>query len=209
VLANPARLLLSAWLLLTVPALAACDEDADDGGDTAELSFGKAEQVIEPGKSYTATVKTSKGEFVIELFAAEAPNTVNNFAFLAQEGFFNGLTFHRVVKDFVIQAGDPTGEGNGGPGYETQDEPNHISNTRGTISMAKSPGAHEFGSQFFINLKDNTGLDYDNGMPDRFYPFGKVIAGMDVVDAIGAAPVGKDDRPDPPIVIETVTIQER
>ena len=205
-----ARVLLMwpAVLLVAVLGFAAC-EDSDDGGDTAELSFDEAGQVVETGKSYTARVKTSKGEFVVELFAAEAPNTVNSFAFLAQEGFFDGLTFHRIVEGFVIQGGDPTGRGGGGPGYETKDEPNEISNTRGTLSMAKTPGADEFGSQFFINLDDNTGLDFDNGMPDKFYPFGKVTEGMDVVDAIAASPVDKGDRPDPPIVIETVTIEAR
>jgi peptidylprolyl isomerase len=114
-----------------------------------------------------------------------------------------------VVQGFVIQGGDPTGRGNGGPGYETKDEPNERSNTRGTISMAKTPGADEFGSQFFINLADNTGLDHDNGMPDKFYPFGEVVEGMDVVDAIAESQVDDQDRPEPPIVIETITIVER
>lgn len=211
-LSNLSRAAFAAILAFAAFATAACGDDddaADDGGDTKEGTFARAEQVIEPGKSYAARVKTSKGEFVVELFAEEAPNTVNSFAFLAREGFFDGLTFHRVVKDFVIQGGDPTGQGSGGPGYETKDEPNEISNERGTLAMAKTPGADEFGSQFFINLGDNTGLDYNNDMPDKFYPFGRVIEGMDVVDAIADSPVDSGDRPDPPVIIETVTIEER
>ncbi|MGE3075769.1 MAG: peptidylprolyl isomerase [Dehalococcoidia bacterium] len=185
-----------------------------DGSATAvpsvtPKSFTAAEQVVDPAKKYVATIKTSKGEIVVDLFADKAPKTVNSFVFLAQQGYFDGITFHRVVKDFVIQAGDPTGTGTGGPGYSTADEPNEIANTRGTLSMAKVSGASEFGSQFFINLKNNTALDYNNPSANKFYPFGEVTSGMDVVDAIGASPVGAGDKPNPPIVIESVTVQEQ
>ncbi|MGE0598568.1 MAG: peptidylprolyl isomerase [Dehalococcoidia bacterium] len=185
-----------------------------DGSATAVPSvtpktFSAAEQVVDPAKKYVATIKTSKGDIVIDLFADKAPKTVNSFVFLAQQGYFDGITFHRVVKDFVIQAGDPTGSGTGGPGYSTADEPNEISNTRGTLSMAKVSGATEFGSQFFINLKNNTALDYNNPSANKFYPFAEVTSGMDVVDAIGASPVGANDKPNPPIVIESVTVEEK
>lgn len=168
-------------------------------------SFSAAEDVIEEGKTYTATIKTNKGDIVIDLWADQAPNTVNSFVFLAQQGFFDGITFHRVIPNFVIQAGDPTGTGSGGPGYNTQQEPNEVRNTRGTISMAKVGTAREFGSQFFINLKDNTALDYDQANP--FYPFGEVTEeSLAVIDAIAGSPIGTGDRPDPAITIETVEI---
>jgi len=160
-------------------------------------------------KQYTATMKTSKGDIVLKLYADKSPNTVNSFVFLAQKGYFDNTTFHRVVRDFVTQAGDPTASGSGGPGYTTKDEPNEIRNFRGTLSMAKVSGASEFGSQFFINLKDNTSLDYNNPSANKFYPFAEVTSGMDVVDAIGASPVGAGDKPNPPITISTITIEEK
>lgn len=168
--------------------------------------FTAADQVVDPAKSYTATVKTSKGDIVIKLYADKAPNTVNSFVFLAQKGFFNGLLFHRVVKNFVIQTGDPTGTGSGGPGYTTKDEPNELQNKRGTLSMAKVSGASEFGSQFFINVKDNPSLDYNNPSANKFYPFGEVVSGMDVVDAIANSPTGAGDKPNPAITITSVTV---
>ena len=182
---------------------------ASPSASSTAKSFTAADSVIDTTKQYTATVKTSKGDIVIKLYADKAPNTVNSFVFLAQKGFFDGILFHRVAKDFVIQGGDPTGTGSGGPGYTTKDEPNEIANTRGTISMAKVSGASEFGSQFFINLKNNTALDYNNPSANKFYPFGEVVSGMDVVDAIGASPVGAGDKPNPPITISTITIEEK
>ena len=170
--------------------------------------FTAAEQVVDPAKQYTATIKTSKGDIVIKLFADKAPATVNSFVFLAQKGYFDNIQFHRVVKNFVIQAGDPTGTGTGGPGYTTKDEPNEIANKRGTLSMAKVSGASEFGSQFFINLTNNTALDYNNPTPNKFYPFGKVTSGMDVVDAIANVPVGAGGKPTTPVTITSVTITE-
>ncbi len=170
--------------------------------------FTAAEQVVDPAKQYTATIKTSKGDIVIKLFADKAPATVNSFVFLAQKGYFDNIQFHRVVKNFVIQAGDPTGTGTGGPGYTTKDEPNEIANKRGTLSMAKVSGAAEFGSQFFINLKDNPSLDYNNPSANKFYPFAEVASGMDVVDAIANAPT-QSDKPNPPITISTITIEAK
>ena len=111
-----------------------------------------------------------------------APNTVNSFVFLAENRFFDGIVFHRVVDNFVVQGGDPTGTGTGGPGYITGDEPNEVRNETGTIAMAKGGGQPYFGSQFFINLKDNPALDFDTRSGDRFYPFGRVIEGMDIVN---------------------------
>jgi cyclophilin family peptidyl-prolyl cis-trans isomerase len=157
--------------------------------------FEAAEDVINPEQfNYRAVITTDKGTLELDLFADEAPNTVNSFVFLARNGYFNNLRWHRVVPDFVVQSGDPFSEvgrelteleriGTGGPGYQTEDEPNEISNTRGTISMAKTQGASSFGSQFFINLKDNPALDAGNGA-DEFYPFGEVTEGLDVLDEI-------------------------
>ncbi len=153
-------------------------------------TFTKAEQVVDAAtKQYTATIKMDKGDIVLRLNADVAPNTVNSFVFLAQKGFFDGLTFHRVEANFVVQGGDPKGNGTGTPGYQTQDEPNQVHNKRGTVSMAKSSGATGFGSQFFINLKDNIGLDFDSKAGDKFYPFAEVTSGMDVVARLVAGDV--------------------
>lgn len=168
--------------------------------------FTAAEQVIDATKQYTATLKTSKGDIVIKLYADKAPNTVNSFVFLAQKGYFDGITFHRVVKNFVVQSGDPTGSGSGGPGYSTAQEPNEIPNKRGTITMAKVGNAKDFGSQFFINLKDNPSLDYNTSNP--FFPFGEVTSGMEVVDAIANSPVS-GEKPNPAITINSVTIEAK
>lgn len=175
----------------------------------APKQFEKAEQVIDAAKNtYTATFKTSKGDFTVRLFADVAPNTVNSFVFLAKQGYFDNTIFHRVVSNFVIQGGDPTATGTGGPGYQTQDEPNELRNKKGTIAMAKVSGQTQFGSQFFINLKDNPSLDFDNPSANKFYPFGEVISGMDVVEAIGKVQVGQGDRPIETVKITTIEITE-
>lgn len=203
-----AFVLLALFALSTAALLAAACGDGDGGG-TSQKSFSKADVVIASGKQYSATIKTSKGDIVVDLFADKAPQTVNSFVFLAKKGFFDGITFHRVVKGFVIQAGDPTGSGNGGPGYSTKDEPNQLSNERATLAMAKVSGASEFGSQFFINLSNNTDLDYNNPTPNKFYPFGKVTSGMDVVDAIASVPVSGSGKPTTPVTILSVVITEK
>jgi len=185
------------------------DGSTTPGPTTVSRQFEKAEQVIDPAtRKYTATFKTSEGEFVVALNADAAPNTVNSFVFLAQQKYFDGLTFHRVSPGFVIQSGDPTALGNGGPGYSTADEPNEIKNTRGTLSMAKVSGQAQFGSQFFVNLKDNPSLDFDNPTANKFYPFGEVTSGLDVVDKIGAVPTDSRERPTRTITIESVTITD-
>lgn len=156
-----------------------------------------------------ATLHTNKGDITIEFFDKDTPNTVANFAKLAETGFYNGVKFHRVIKDFMIQGGDPltkddskAGEwGTGGPGYRFNDEigPNNR-NAAGTISMANA-GPNTNGSQFFINLKDNNGLD------DKHTVFGRVVEGFDVVQAIGETTTGQNDRPIEPIVIHSVTLK--
>ena len=186
-------------------ASATVDGSVTPEATVAPKQFASATAVVDATKNYTATIKTSKGDIVIDLFADKATNTVNSFVFLARQGYFDGITFHRVIDDFVIQSGDPTGSGSGGPGYSTAQEPNEIPNTRGTITMAKVGNAKDFGSQFFINLKDNTALDFNQSNP--FYPFGEVTSGMDVVDAIGSSPTTRE-KPNPPITISTIEITE-
>ena len=134
---------------------------------------------IEPGKHYTATLSTNRGDIVIALDADHAPKTVNNFVFLANEGFYDGVTFHRVIRDFMIQGGDPTGTGRGGPGYRFEDEVrnNPLKHETGVLSMANA-GPNTNGSQFFITHSPQPHL---NG---KHTVFGKVTEGMNVVNAI-------------------------
>jgi peptidyl-prolyl cis-trans isomerase B (cyclophilin B) len=135
---------------------------------------------IDPKKSYTATLETSRGKIVIELFPKDAPLTVNNFVFLAREGFYDGTSFHRVIADFMIQGGDPTGTGRGGPGYrfadEVKDNPRKHDKP-GILSMANA-GPNTNGSQFFVTHRATPWLD------GKHTVFGQVRAGQDVVDAI-------------------------
>lgn len=134
---------------------------------------------IDTEKVYRVSMKTDRGDIELELYPHHAPQTVNNFVFLAQEGFYNGLVFHRVISDFMIQGGDPTGTGAGGPGYQFDDEiaGNPLRHETGVISMANA-GPHTNGSQFFITHSPQPHLDGHHTV------FGKVIAGQDVVDAI-------------------------
>jgi len=134
---------------------------------------------IDVSKTYRVTMETTRGTIELDLYPQHAPLTVNNFVFLVREGFYDGLTFHRVIKDFVIQGGDPTGRGSGGPGYRFRDEVigNPLTHEAGVISMANA-GPNTNGSQFFIT---HTPQPHLNG---RHTVFGRVVAGMDVVYAI-------------------------
>ena len=137
------------------------------------------EMQIDPTKKYTATIATGRGDIVIELASEYAPKTVNNFVFLAKEGFYDGVTFHRVIRDFMIQGGDPTGTGRGGPGYKFEDEVrnNPLKHETGVLSMANA-GPNTNGSQFFITHSPQAHL---NG---KHTVFGKVTSGMSVVNSI-------------------------
>jgi peptidyl-prolyl cis-trans isomerase B (cyclophilin B) len=137
------------------------------------------EMLIDPVKTYKAVIETSRGVIELELYPQHAPKTVNNFVFLAKEGFYDGVSFHRVIKNFMIQGGDPTGTGRGGPGYRFEDDvkENPLKHDIGVISMANS-GPNTNGSQFFITHSPQPHL---NG---RHTVFGKVVSGQDVVDAI-------------------------
>ena len=148
----------------------------------------------------TATLNTSKGTIEITLFNGEAPKTVKNFTDLAQQGFYDGLIFHRVIEGFMLQGGCPQGTGTGGPGYTFEDEFNDHRVVRGALAMANA-GPNTNGSQFFIvTAEDCPWLD------GKHTVFGEVHAGMDVVDAIDATPTDARDRPTTPVTIESVTI---
>ena len=161
---------------------------------------------LDDSKSYSATIKTNHGDINVELFSADVPVTVNNFVFLAKEGFYKNGQFHRVIKDFMIQGGCPTGDGTGGPGYRFQDEPVTRSYVKGTLAMANA-GPNTNGSQFFIVH------GADGGLPPNYTIFGNVTSGIDVLDAIATSPVttGRSGEPSTPttaLEINDVEIQE-
>lgn len=166
-----------------------------------------------------ATITTNRGTIVLELFADQMPVTVGNFVTLAEDGFYDGTKFHRVIENFMIQGGDPNTKteneltyGQGGPGYTIQDEfveGELLTNRRGTIAMANTGQPNSGGSQWFINLVDNTPLDFDKQPLSSKHPvFGRVIEGMDVVDAIGATETSQRDLPVEPVVIESISITQ-
>ena len=149
-----------------------------------------------------AKVQTNHGTFSIELFEERAPRTTKNFIDLADKGFYDGVVFHRVIAGFMIQGGDPTGSGRGGPGYTIPDEfhPELKHTGEGILSMANA-GPNTGGSQFFITLDATSWLDGKHAV------FGKVVEGMDVVRAIGSTPTGPGDRPLKEVVMESVSIE--
>ncbi len=158
---------------------------------------------IDVTKKYRATIETSAGTMVVMLNAKETPITVNNFVFLAKEKFYDGTIFHRTIPGFMIQGGDPQGTGMGGPGYKFADEAFSGVYERGTIAMANS-GPNTNGSQFFI-------MHQDYALPPNYVIFGKVIEGLDVIDAIAMAPTqpgGEGSSPVTPIIVKTITITE-
>jgi len=159
---------------------------------------------IDTSKTYTATLTTTEGDIVIALDAGATPITVNNFVYLAGKHFYDSTIFHRVIKGFMIQGGDPTGTGTGGPGYSFNDEPFQGSYSRGTVAMANA-GPNTNGSQFFI-MQENVPLQPD------YVIFGHVTQGMDVVDKIANAPVGSSSngeasKPVQPVTVESVTVK--
>lgn len=154
-------------------------------------------------------LKTNKGDIGIDLFEEQMPITVGNFLKLAKEGYYTSTKFHRVIPNFMIQGGDPKGDGTGGPGYNIQDEfVAGLSNIRGTISMANTGAPNSGGSQFFINLVDNIGLDFDKPPMGSSHPvFGAVVSGMDVVDAIAKVQTNPAGLPSEAIVIQGVEVR--
>jgi cyclophilin family peptidyl-prolyl cis-trans isomerase len=159
------------------------------------------EMTIDLGRKYQATLDTNHGEIVIEFDAESSPQTVNNFVFLARDGFYDGVIFHRVIENFMIQGGDPTGTGRGGPGYRFRDEIEGSGGyTRGTVAMANA-GPNTNGSQFFI-------CHTDVGLPHSYTIFGEVVSGMEAVDSIATTETDPSDRPHEDAVINKVTITE-
>src|SRR5919108_1015846 len=147
-----------------------------------------------------AVLHTNHGAIELELHDADAPKTVENFVGLSARGFYDGLSFHRVIPDFMIQGGDPSGDGTGGPGYTFEDEPNEHRIVRGALAMANA-GPDTNGSQFFIVTADACPW-----LDGKHTVFGRVTGGTDVVDAISALPTDANDRPREPAVIERVEI---
>ena len=158
---------------------------------------------IDPAKRYTAEMVTSMGTLVIALDPAAAPKTVNNFVFLAREGYYDGVIFHRIIKGFVIQGGDPTGTGRGGPGYKFEDElPAPGRYELGSLAMANA-GPNTNGSQFFV-ISGPSGVS----LPPSYSLFGKVVKGLDVVAEIESVKTGSGDKPIDDVIIQSVTITE-
>jgi peptidyl-prolyl cis-trans isomerase B (cyclophilin B) len=211
---------LLALLALCAVLLVACGDDDEDSAapeTTAEAPcaeveapapkderFDAPERVLQRGEPATATVQTSCGSFEIELDTKGSPKTANSFAFLAEQGFYDGTVFHRIAPGFVIQGGDPKGDGTGGPGYSvTEPPPQDTTYSRGLVAMAKTavepPGTS--GSQFFVVT-----APADAGLPPDYAVLGEVIEGMDVVEAIGGLGDPASEQPLQTVTIESVTI---
>jgi len=159
--------------------------------------------VIDAAREYRAVIRTSKGDITVELFADRSPSTVNNFVFLAREGFYDGVIFHRVINGFMIQGGDPTGTGTGGPGYRFRDEldaAKEFGYAPGILAMANA-GPNTNGSQFFL-------MHRDNPLPPAYAVFGRTVEGLEVIDAIATTPTAPGDRPREDVVIHGVDIHE-
>ena len=156
---------------------------------------------------HLVTIETNKGTIEFETYDSDAPKTAENFVSLAKKGFYDGVIFHRVIKGFMIQGGDPTGTGTGGPGYKFEDELNPATKSykdgymRGVVAMANA-GPNTNGSQFFI-------MHQDYPLPNSYTIFGKVTKGMDIVDAIATSPVGPNDKPKDAITMKKVTVADQ
>ncbi len=206
---------LGVWLLIKDSAPVTDNYQLEDTKNinnketTVEVKTEVSDNKVDNKKYMTATLKTSKGDITIEFFSDLTPKTVENFTKLAGDGFYDGVKFHRVIKGFMIQGGDPLTKddskmalwGTGGPGYKFNDElGSKNSNDVGTISMANA-GPNTNGSQFFINTAPNNFLD------SKHTVFGKVTAGMDVVTAIESVKVGENDRPIEAVVIKSISLK--
>lgn len=199
--------------IATLPVLAGCGsaDSASTAADTTASATTPAAGAktwsaapamsIDVNAAYTAAMRTSEGEITIALDPTQAPTTVNNFVFLSKQGFFDGLTFHRVIPGFMIQGGDPTGTGSGGPGYSFPDElPTAGQYKIGSVAMANA-GSDTNGSQFFIVTGAN-GVS----LPPSYSLFGQVTAGQSIADAISNVPRDAADKPNSPVTITEVTI---
>ncbi|KKS88350.1 MAG: cyclophilin-type peptidylprolyl cis-trans isomerase, peptidylprolyl isomerase [Parcubacteria group bacterium GW2011_GWC1_43_11b] len=188
--------------------VAISDEFTSQIASTSEISNqnNKMENNINQAKKYTAVLHTTVGDIAIELNAKATPITANNFITLAKKNFYNGTIFHRVIEGFMIQGGDPKGDGTGGPGYTFADEPFAGDYNRGTVAMANA-GPNTNGSQFFI-------MHQNYPLPKNYVIFGQVVKGMEVVDKIAtapteASPMGENSKPVNPVKVKTVEIVEK
>lgn len=189
-----------AFLTALVLVLSGCGSKSSAGPNQPKSWKNPPAMQIDPAKSYQAEVTTSKGKFTIQLFAKDAPKTVNNFVFLSKEGFYDNVTFHRIIKTFMIQTGDPTGTGTGGPGYTIPDERTPYKYEPGIVAMANTGAPNSGGSQFFIC----TGPDSESlNMQPIYTVFGKVVEGMDVVQKIADTPVTMNNGPRPEMSLPT------
>ena len=178
-------------------------ESAMPASISANKSLSQPEMQLDPEKKYQAVLETDLGNITIELQAQATPITVNSFVYLAKQGFYDGTIFHRVMNGFMIQGGDPRGDGTGGPGYRFADEDFTGEYSRGTVAMANA-GPDTNGSQFFI-------MHQDYPLPANYVIFGQVVDGMEIVDQIATAPVetsltGELSKPINPVTVKTVTI---
>lgn len=211
-------------LIVSVAIFAACEEKkvakksdskpktsksatSDAAAPGVDMSWdAEPKMTIDTAKTYTATMETTKGTIVFELYAKDAPHAVNNFVFLAGEGYYKNVPFHRVMKDFMIQSGDPTGTGTGGPGYTIEDDKVTRKYEKGTLAMANTGAPNSGGGQFFICHGTNC-----TTLPPTYPIFGKVSDGLDVVDAIANVDVemsdsGEPSAPTEKILIKSITI---
>ncbi len=175
-----------------------------DGSAPRRQQFDSPPELgIDPTKRYTATLDTSLGEIVIALDAVKAPNTVNNFVFLAAHHYYDGVIFHRIIKGFMCQGGDPTGTGRGGPGYKFADElPKEREYQLGSVAMANA-GPNTNGSQFFL-ISGQSGVQ----LPPQYSLFGQIVKGLDVLEQMQGVETDPSDRPRQDVVINSVSITE-
>ena len=182
------------------------DKKEEKAPPAAENNKEQAEQAAAKNNMYTIAIETNYGAIEFTTYDADAPKTVKNFIDLAQKGFYDGLTFHRVISGFMIQGGDPNGNGTGGPGYKFEDEPNPQTDSyragykRGVVAMANA-GPNTNGSQFFI-------MHQDYPLPNNYTIFGKVSKGQEVVDAIANVKTGANDMPVEKVVMKRVTVKD-
>lgn len=179
---------------------------AQDSGDVSKdkKKYDKpGDMKLDPTKTYIATIETEAGTMTAELYPKIAPQTVNSFVFLAREGYYDNVIFHRVIPGFMIQGGDPTGTGAGGPGYRVPAEFNDTKHDRGILSMARTQDPNSAGSQFFVMHARSPHLD------NQYTAFGKVTEGLETIDKIVNAPKDANDRPNNPVKIKSIKIEEK
>jgi cyclophilin family peptidyl-prolyl cis-trans isomerase len=186
------------------PALAAiqCNETKPPDNPNRPTFSEEPPLTIDQNKKYTATIDTSCGKITVDLDAKAAPHAVNSFVFLANKKYYDGVTWHRVVKDFVIQGGDPKGDGTGGPGYTIEEEPPQDGYKLGSLAMAKTAAPHSTGSQFFVVTGQN-----GTSLPSQYTRFGMVTGGLDVAQKLESFSTG-DGPPTRPLYIFSITIKE-